>query len=413
MPLTVSTPLAIANGRLYICLGYYYTGMWVMALDANTGQGLWTNRLASAFCINPLTVADGAVFVQWSEGVQPSRIWSFDAVTGLTNWSTEYTSQGSTEMAPMVVDGTVYVNTGRYSGLTGYDERYGYQWFFVSTLGGLGCHDWTPTYCSDNGQVYTWVNGFFIEHDPWWGAINWVVTNGTPNEFVYSMNRTVAITNNRAYFTGTSKLFCVDLAGHTNAWSVNGSFSYTPAVANGRVYVISNYVINAYTTNGVFVRTYAGPPSGGFYGQFIVTDDVLIAANVYGVYIFRLSDAFVQQYISSYRTNSGFYYGSRIGLASNTLYVASSDGIVFAYTPTATTPITLTGATRLGNGAFQLSFTNIPGATFIARASTNLAWPSTNWPGLGTVTQYAAGQYRFTDFGATNWPRRYYRISTP
>ena len=69
------------------------------------------------------------------------------------------------------------------------------------------------------------------------------------------MNRTVAIADGRAYFTSTTKLMAVDLALQQNVWQITGSFSGTPAVANGMVYAISNSVVNAYTTNGVFVMS--------------------------------------------------------------------------------------------------------------------------------------------------------------
>jgi len=98
----------------------------------------------------------------------------------------------------------------------------------------------------------------------------------TPNEFLYSMNRTVAIADGRAYFTSTTNLFCVDLAPHTNAWSRTGPFSGTPAVANGMVYAISNGMVSAFTTNGVYQRTYQGTNGDTYAGELIVTDDVLI-----------------------------------------------------------------------------------------------------------------------------------------
>ncbi len=86
---------------------------------------------------------------------------------------------------------------------------------------------------------------------------------------------------------------------------------------------------------------------------------------------------------------------------------------VYAYAATATTLATLTNAARLGNGAFQFSFTNTPGATFTAWASTNVALPLSNWTSLGYVTEISSGQYQFTDLQATTNARRYYRVSSP
>ncbi|HEY2330113.1 MAG TPA: NF038122 family metalloprotease [Verrucomicrobiae bacterium] len=71
------------------------------------------------------------------------------------------------------------------------------------------------------------------------------------------------------------------------------------------------------------------------------------------------------------------------------------------------TPPRLTGA-RLGNGNFQLNFTNVPGLNFSVLASTNIALSMTNWPVLGAPAENPAGQYQFTD-ALTN-KARFYRV---
>jgi hypothetical protein len=65
--------------------------------------------------------------------------------------------------------------------------------------------------------------------------------------------------------------------------------------------------------------------------------------------------------------------------------------------------------TRLGNGNFQLTFTNVSGLNFSILASTNIATAVTNWTVLGTpIETPAAGQYQFTD-SVTN-KARFYRV---
>jgi hypothetical protein len=82
---------------------------------------------------------------------------------------------------------------------------------------------------------------------------------------------------------------------------------------------------------------------------------------------------------------------------------------------TATQPSMLTGLTRLGNGSFQFSFTNLMGASFTVFASTNAAWPLNAWSNLGAAheTPPGSGQYHFTDPQATNYLRRFYRVRSP
>jgi len=72
-------------------------------------------------------------------------------------------------------------------------------------------------------------------------------------------------------------------------------------------------------------------------------------------------------------------------------------------------PPRVTGAT-LGNGSFQLSFSNTPGTTYTILATTNLSLSVSNWTNLGTTTETSAGQFQFTDTQAAGKPVRFYRV---
>jgi N-acetylneuraminic acid mutarotase len=75
-------------------------------------------------------------------------------------------------------------------------------------------------------------------------------------------------------------------------------------------------------------------------------------------------------------------------------------------------PINLSGLSKLPSGAFQFSFTNTPGLSFSALATTNLSLSLSNWTTLGSVTEISPGQFQFTDTQATNKPQRFYRIQS-
>lgn len=181
-------------------------------------------------------------------------------------------------------------------------------------------------------------------------------------------------------------------------------------VANGIVYVISGKVVNAYTTNGVFVRKYDTPTYyEAFTGQLIVTDDVLLVDGAYGAYVYNLADGRILQVINSLGPGN-IYYAFAISLADNTLYLAGSDGNLYAYA--ATSAITLMSP-RLSGGAFQFNSTNTPGASFSVLASTNVESAASNWTSLGQTTEISPGQYQFTDSQAVTNSRRFYRVSSP
>lgn len=69
----------------------------------------------------------------------------------------------------------------------------------------------------------------------------------------------------------------------------------------------------------------------------------------------------------------------------------------------------LTNVARLADGRFQFTYSASGGPNGSIYASTNLL----NWQSLGTPVQVAPGVYQFTDATATNFMRRFYRLSWP
>jgi hypothetical protein len=70
---------------------------------------------------------------------------------------------------------------------------------------------------------------------------------------------------------------------------------------------------------------------------------------------------------------------------------------------------------RLGDGSFQFGFSNPSGASYRVLASPNAAAPLNTWSNLGSAaeTSPGSGQFLFTDHQATNYPQRFYRVSSP
>ena len=404
MPANVISQPVIAGGRVFVSVGLASTGLTLRALDAETGQPLWTNAFSArtATTISPPTYDAGAVYFQHT---YPPYLFSVDAATGFTNWATPFVAQAFQYMAPVAGGGSVFADIGQVHGLGSFDQGTGAnQWF--AEHHGYSYEQWAPAYYE--GKVYTWLDSF-TERNPANGAVTWSLSHGLSGD---AARRTVAIADGRAYFVG-DKLYSVNLVTRTNDWAVSGNFGWTPAVANGVVYAISNQFVSAFTTNGVFVRQFdPGSFYGEYYGPLIVTDDVLIAVSTYGVYVYRLADGSVQQVISGYDPSCFCYQSAVIGLANNTLYVCNGDKNVYAYAARPTTEVTLTTPAKALDSNFRFSFTNTPGATFTAWATTNLALP-THWTPLGYVTQFSSGRYQFTDLQATNYLQRYYRISSP
>jgi hypothetical protein len=69
---------------------------------------------------------------------------------------------------------------------------------------------------------------------------------------------------------------------------------------------------------------------------------------------------------------------------------------------------------RLSDGSFQFSFSNPSGSSYSVLASPSITAPVNTWSNLGPATESptGSGHFQFTDHQATNYPRRFYRVSS-
>jgi hypothetical protein len=100
------------------------------------------------------------------------------------------------------------------------------------------------------------------------------------------------------------------------------------------------------------------------------------------------------------------------GIAARGRIYVANDSRVYAFT-VPVPPIVLKNSVLLRGGAFQFGFTNVPGLSFTAFATTNVTLGFTNWTRLGAVSEVAPGQFQCTYPQATNSPQRYYRVRSP
>jgi alpha-tubulin suppressor-like RCC1 family protein len=97
-----------------------------------------------------------------------------------------------------------------------------------------------------------------------------------------------------------------------------------------------------------------------------------------------------------------FTFVANDGLADSSPATAS----VFMLQP----PVISTAWSGLNtSGSFSLAFAADSNVTWRVWGSTNL----TSWSVLGTAAQASPGLFQFTDSSATNWPQRFYRLTSP
>lgn len=100
------------------------------------------------------------------------------------------------------------------------------------------------------------------------------------------------------------------------------------------------------------------------------------------------------------------------GIAARGRIYIANDNRVYAFT-VPVPPIVLTNASVTPGGSLQFGFTNVPGLSFTAFATTNAASAFTDWSNLGAVSEVSPGQFQFTDPQATGGSRRFYRVRSP
>jgi hypothetical protein len=106
------------------------------------------------------------------------------------------------------------------------------------------------------------------------------------------------------------------------------------------------------------------------------------------------------------RFNTGIVARGRIYLANdNKVYAFNVPGQTV-------TSIAVKTLNVMPGGAFQFSFTNVPGANFNVFGTTNMSQPFTNWTWLGGMTEVSSGQFQFTDPQGSN-QERFYRVTSP
>jgi len=74
-----------------------------------------------------------------------------------------------------------------------------------------------------------------------------------------------------------------------------------------------------------------------------------------------------------------------------------------------TAPPNIESVVAPGNTVFQFGLMNLDSLNFHVLASTNVAAPLMDWTDIGPATL----RYQFTDFNATNYPQRFYRLAWP
>jgi len=310
-------PAAIAESKVFATPSTPYGETQISAVDLATGVLSWRRNFVQARTVDGPSYHQGRVYVQRSNS-DDSQLWSLDSRDGSAVWSAPFGSQYQRYLPPAVTDTGAFIGGGPNGGIYGFDRAGGGQLFFQTLPAVDG---WTPTVA--DGVVLTCANGSLIGHHPTTGARNWTyVVDAT-----WSDGKVVAYESGRAYVAGASGLFAVNVSSTAAslAWKASGSFTGMAAVANGRVYAISNIEnkVQAFnTTSGALIGDYLTSGVTGT-GQPLVTNDTVVVASANKVFLFDLVSRNLLQTIN---------YGGWVSLSNGSLIIAGSDSMLRSYT---------------------------------------------------------------------------------
>lgn len=407
-------PVTGAEGRVFATLTTYFNDVTsFFALDAMTGETLWSKGFGGVFSVNPPSVVNGMVYVQTGDATD-TYLRAYSAATGEVVFQAPHTAQWERYYAPTVYDGKVYVDGGYYGGMYGFDGQSGAELWFDE----LPQYDqWTPAV--DAVYAYSYVGLDFpglYAADRQTGRLAFLIPDP---HFVWngwSMNLAPVIgAAQDVVAIHDGRLISFDVGRRAIRWELQRGFVGQPSVAHDQIFAIDGqHVVVLDESSGADLWSWQ-PPEGVPAGTMIVTDTHLLvstAANVYAVDL------------TSRETAWSYPVAGQLALADRNLYVASSSGVLTAIampregdvtatptptatststatatptpTPTPTPTVTVTStATATPTPTPTPTATPTPTPTFTRDLNINA--------GGGTVGLFVADTYLVGGSTATNW----------
>ena len=314
-------PVTVSEGKVFVSEKIYFNSSRLYALDATTGNTLWSKQFGEVFSVNPPSFAYGNVYIQTgkesSTGDAP-YLRAYNADTGELVFKTEFEAQWERYYAPTIYDGTIYIDGGYYGGMYAFDAYTGFQKWFSN----LPQYDqWTPAV--DQNFAYAYLG----ENSP---AL--YVLNRLTGEMVFSIPDPDFDWNgwsmNLAPVVGGAddiivihdgRLISFDITNRNIRWQLAGNFSGQPSIANGIIYAINSGALTAraqQTGNQIWAWEI---PADNINGTIIVTNSHLFVQTSSKVYAIDLN---THQDVWSATIPAN----SNLTISGNSLYIAGADG---------------------------------------------------------------------------------------
>lgn len=312
-------PVTVADGKVFVTTLYDT----VHALDASTGAILWSATYHSD-SVNPPSFDDGKVYLLSSRGNGDTWLRCSDAASGQQLFQAPIASQGQRYFGPTIRDHLVFTGGGVNGGMYAIDGGSGQQlWFRVLPQ----FNQWTPAV--DGDAVYGYVGAALYVLDRSTGAerfhiddLNFDLGSGSYGAPILGGNHDVLAQQGR-------RLLRFDLQTRRIAWETGEAFTGQPAVHDGVIYANSSTGLQA-LDQLTGAPLWSCPPTG-LVGNVIVTaSHFLVHSNTTTFLVDRQTRAVVWS----------TPHGGNISIGDGALYISRLDGwldcIGFAALPTLT-----------------------------------------------------------------------------
>jgi len=314
------SPVAAADGRVFVATALYYGSQRLYAVDARSGTLAWDAGFDTSLPLGWPAYQDGKVYLQSDDNAGIS-LWAYDADTSQPVFKTTYTYQYLDYLSTLPYDGKVYLCSGSNLSVFAADGADGSQdWsldlnqYYGTSPAGNGTYLFV--YGGENGSGLTAIDRAtgslaFAIADPnyAWGGSQVSVTPviGRANDIL---------------MVEAGRLISFDLADRSIGWEKTGNFTGQPSLANGRVYVVSDGGVEVHDeTTGDWLWEWL-PPSGAVSGNIVVTDGLFFASTQTTTYaVDTTSHAAVWSYAA----------GGHLALSNEgALYISTADGRLVA-----------------------------------------------------------------------------------
>jgi outer membrane protein assembly factor BamB len=316
-------PVTAAEGLVFVS-GAIPAMHVLRALDAATGAQRWERHVGNNSSVDGPGYGNGNVYVQ-TGGHQDSFLHGFNAATGTPLFASPYGNQWSTYLAPVVVNGHVYMAGGYYGGMYSFDGTTGAQRWFRE----LNQYDqFTPLV--HNNVVYAYTGSYqpkLTAASAGTGTVLYEIADPGFDWSGWSMGSSLTMASPTTLVAAqTHRLLMFDLATRSIRWVVNGAGYFgQPAYANGVIYVArSNEVEARRETDGGVIWSWRVPGDANVVAPPVVTRNLLFVSTGTQTYALDLATG-----AHTWTYDAGGHLTiSRDG----TMYIARSDGILTALT---------------------------------------------------------------------------------